>query len=84
MLLLADIHIHSNTFKLFIIPDPCHVIKNVKNSLTNKHSFNFRDKTLQKYQLTNSTVSIDVLELLLKFDAKCKIFNPKYPSTHVI
>jgi hypothetical protein len=43
-----------------------------------------RDKTLQKYQLTNSTVSIDVLELLLKFDAKCKIFNPKYPSTHVI
>jgi hypothetical protein len=56
--------------KLFVMPDACHVVKNLKNSLTEKHTFSFSNKTLAKYNLPHPTVSANAVEELLQFDAQ--------------
>jgi hypothetical protein len=55
---------------LHIMPDPCHVIKNMKNALTEGHTFSFGAKTVKKFKLVHPTFDISGVKRLLEFDKK--------------
>lgn len=70
--------------RLFIMPDPCHVVKNIKNSLTNKHTFTFGPEIINKYKLPSSNVTVDVLEQLLAFDEQYDLKVAPYLTSSVL
>jgi hypothetical protein len=68
------------------MPDPYHVIKNMKNALTEGHMFSFGAKTVKKIKLVHRHPTFDIsrVKQLLEFDKKHDLKLAPYLRDNVI
>lgn len=54
--------------KLFLTPDAPHLLKNMRNPLTNGHDIKFSRKTVEKYNLPTDTVNVSYIRQMMEID----------------
>jgi hypothetical protein len=54
--------------KLFIMPDPIHIFKNVAGALTNGHKFFLAEVLREEFQFPSTEISLDPLKTVMQLD----------------
>jgi hypothetical protein len=54
--------------KLFIMPDPVHIFKNVAGALTNGHKFFLAEELREEFQLPSTEISLDPIKRVMQLD----------------
>lgn len=68
---------------LFFMPDPAHVLKNLRGHLVRKDVIHLSDEVVSKFNLPSSEVSIEHVETVLKLDTEQLRVAPNLNSAHV-
>ena len=62
-------HPRDNTRKLYFSPDPPHILKNLRDHLTNNQKIIIQTEFVKKYDLPSNVVNIEHIKKLLELDS---------------